>query len=99
MSEEFESSLITIRDEDGTDYKFEQIDALETETGSYVALIPIYDDADETLGDDGELVILKITEEDGEEVLTTIDNDEEADKVADIFVERLSEFYEIEDVE
>ena len=97
MPEEFESNLITIRDEDGADYSFEQIDAIETETGRYVALIPVYDEADESVDDDGELVILKVIEEDGEEVMVTIDDDDEADEIAEIFVERLSEFYEIDD--
>ena len=99
MSEDFESSLITIRDEDGTEYNFEQIDAIETETGRYVALLPVYEDADESMEDDGELVILKVIEEDGEEVMVTIDDDDEADQIADIFIARLSEIYEIEDDE
>ena len=100
MSEINESGLITICDEDGIEYQFEQLDALETEEGQYVALLPVYGEEDGAgLEEDGELVILKVLDEDGEEVLSTIDDDEESDRISEIFISRLSEFYEIDETE
>ena len=97
MSDMYEASLITISDEDGTEYQFEQIDDIDTEDGHYVALLPVYDDDDDVIDDDAELVILKVLEEDGEEVLCTIDDDDESDKISELFISRLSEFYEIDE--
>ena len=47
---------------------------------------------------DGELVILRMEMDDatGEEVLVTIDDEDEYDDVCDFFMDRLEDFYEIE---
>ncbi|MPN45480.1 hypothetical protein SDC9_193047 [bioreactor metagenome] len=78
--------------------EFEHIDTLEYNGGVYVALVPVYNAEDESLEGDGELVILKVLtdEEKGEDVLSTIEDEEEYDEVANQFMERLDDFYEIE---
>ena len=96
---EFGADLVTVQDEDGNEHQFELIDAIETDDGRYVALLPVYDDPAETLNDDGELIILQVMEEDGEEMLVPIEDDEAFDEIADIFEERLSDLYEIEEME
>ena len=48
------------------------------------------------LNSDGSLVILKVVEEDGEEILATIDDDDEYDEIADIFMGRLSDLYDFD---
>ena len=63
----------------------------------YVALLPVYNSAEESLSDSDELVILKIVtdEESGDELLSTIDDDE-YDEIAQVFAGRLEDYYEIE---
>ncbi|NLM79885.1 MAG: DUF1292 domain-containing protein [Clostridiales bacterium] len=95
----FGPDIVTVIDEEGLEHEFEVLDAIETEDGRFVALLPVYDNPSDTLNDDGELLILAVQEEDGEEMLVTIDDDQLFDQIADIFEERLSELYEIEEIE
>ncbi|HOB36844.1 MAG TPA: DUF1292 domain-containing protein [Candidatus Avimonas sp.] len=95
----FGPDIVTVIDEEGLEHEFEVLDAIETEDGRFVALLPVYDNPSDTLNDDGELFILAVQEEDGEEMLVTIDDDQLFDQIADIFEERLSELYEIEEIE
>ena len=69
MSEEFNPDLVSVIDENGVEHVFEELDRIETDTAKYVALLPVYDEAEEILDDDGELIILKVCEEDGETYL------------------------------
>ncbi len=88
--------IITLEDEDGIEHDFEYLDSVKTEDGHFVALIPANQTPEETLGYDGELVIMAVEEEDGEEYLVTIEDDELFDKVSDIFMDRLEEEYDIQ---
>lgn len=99
MAEEFEAGIVKVLDEDGKEHSFELLDAIETEDGRFVALLPIYDEPEESLEDDGELIILKVESEDGEDVLLPIEDDELFDEIGALFEERLEELYEIEEVE
>ena len=94
---EYGVDIISLSDEEGNEYNFEILDRLETEDGEYVALLPIYDDAKEMLDDNGELVIMKVGEENGEEYFENIEDDEEYDTVADAFIARLQDLYEIDE--
>lgn len=86
MSEEFGPNFITLTDEDGNDIELEYVDALELDGQTYMAFFPVVeDDADEEYG----LVILKSVMENGEELLSTLDSDEELDKVYDLFMEQI----------
>ena len=64
-----------------------------------MSLYPVYDDPQQTLEDSGELVILKVVTVDGEEFLETIEDEDEMDEIADIFMERLEEDYDVIDEE
>ena len=88
--------IITLEDEDGIEHEVEYLDSVKTKDGHFVALIPSNQSPEETLQYDGELVIMQVEEEDGEEYLVTIEDDELFDKVADIFMDRLEEEYNIE---
>ncbi len=96
MADEFGADLMTIVDDEGNRHQFELLDAIETDTGRYVALMPVYEQPQDSLQDDGELVILEVTEEDGEELLVTIEDDDVFNEIAGIFEERLSDLYEID---
>ena len=90
MSEEFNPDLVSVIDENGVEHVFEELDRIETDTAKYVALLPVYDEAEEILDDDGELIILKVCEEDGETYLEPIEDDNEFNEIGKIFEERLS---------
>ena len=65
------------------------MDALEHEGQTYMAFFPaVEDEADEESEDYG-LVILKSVTENGEELLSTLDSDEELNRVYDLFMEQI----------
>lgn len=99
MSEEYNPDLVSVVDENGVEHVFEELDRIETDTAKYVALLPVYDEAEEILDDDGELIILKVCEEDGETYLEPIEDDNEFNEIGKIFEERLSEMFLFEDEE
>ena len=93
---DYNPDLITLTDDDGKEFTFEVLDAIETDDGRYLAMLPTYEDPKKMLDDSGELVIVKVVEEDGEEYYTEIEDDDEYETVADAFVDRLEDFFEIE---
>ena len=88
MSEEFGPTFITVTDEDGQELVLEFVDALEHEGQMYQAFFPAETEGEEDDPDAG-LVILKVLHEDGEDVLSTLDSDEELEEVYDLFMESL----------
>ena len=96
MSEEYGNDLVSVLDDEGNEHQFEILDAIETDDGRYAALLPVYSDAEEAIEDDGELVILQVVEENGEDLLTPIEDDAIFDEIAGIFEERLADYYEIQ---
>ena len=90
MSDEFGPNFITITDEDGNDIELEYVDALEHNGVTYRAFFPTADTEEEAeSAQDFGLVILKSVMENGEELLSTLDSDEELDKVYDLFMEQI----------
>ena len=89
MSDEFGPSFITLTDEDGNDIELEYVDALEYEGQTYMAFFPaVEDEADEESEDYG-LVILKSVMENSEELLSTLDDESELEKIYELFMEQL----------
>ncbi len=99
MSEEYGNSLISVLDEDGKEHQFELLDAIETDDGRYVALLPIYTEAESALEDDGELILLEVVNEQGEDLLVPIEDEELFDEIGHIFEERLADYYEINEID
>lgn len=92
MSEAYGPDFITITDEDGKEIELEFIDALEHNGQLYMAFYPTEAEGEEV--DDEEeygLIILKQVVENGEELLSTLDSDEEAEEVYDLFMESILE--------
>ena len=104
MEENFGPDFITVTDEDGNDFELELVDTLEYQGVTYYAMFPAVEEDEETGepkdvdADDEEygLVIMKAIQEDGEELLSTLDSDEELDAVYELFMER---FFQDEDEE
>ena len=92
MQDEFGPNFVTITDEDGNDIELEYVDALEYNGQVYMAFFPVLEDGeDEMDSEDFGLVILKSLTENGEEFLSTLDSDEEAEAVYERFMEQLEE--------
>ena len=90
MSEEFGPNFINLTDEDGNEIELEYVDAIEVDGQTYMAFFPTVDDeADEAAAEEFGLVILKSITENGEELLSTLDSDEELNRVYDLFMEQL----------
>lgn len=88
MSDEFGPTFITVTDEDGNEIALEFIDALEYNGQMYQAFFPAETEDNEDDPDNG-LVILKVLHEDGEDLLSTLDSDEELETVYNLFMESL----------
>ncbi|MBR0141758.1 MAG: DUF1292 domain-containing protein [Ruminococcus sp.] len=95
MSEmnEYTPDLFELIDDEGNKKNFELIDAAELHGEQYFALIPAVED-DDFLNSDNDLVILKSVYENGEEILASIDDDDEFDEVSAFFLGRLQEVLE-----
>ena len=90
MSEEYKNNFVILTDEDGNEKEFEHIDTLEDNGTVYLAFIP----AELNLEEEAEVVILKIVEEDGEELLASVDDDEENLRLYNLFMDRLEDMYD-----
>lgn len=99
MSEEYNPDLVTVMDDDGNEHVFEELDRIETDTARYVALLPYFESAEDMLEDDGEVIVLKVSEENGETFLVEIDNEEEYAEISEIFEERLAELFSFDESE
>jgi uncharacterized protein YrzB (UPF0473 family) len=97
MADESEGAIITLLDEEGNEQEFQHLASLEHEGSTYVALVPAYEEPEEVLDSDGELVILKVVfdEESGEDMLAAIEDDDEFDVVSHKFEDMLEDDYDI----
>ncbi len=99
-TDEYGPDIVSVVDEDGVEHTFEELDRIELDEGKFIALLPVYDDAEDILDDDGELIILSVNEDkDGEIYLEPIEDDALFDKVGNIFEERLADYFEFDDEE
>lgn len=95
--EDYGPDILTVIDDDGNEQQFEVLDRIETdEDKRYVAIVPYYEDVADILQDDGELIILRVIEDEDENILEPIEDEDEFDEIAAIFEERLSEFYDFD---
>ena len=84
MEEELDDVLILV-DEEDQEHPFEVIDMIEVDGNQYAVLTLLEEGAEED-----EAIILKIvTDENGEEMLWDIEDDEEWEKVVDIWNDSL----------
>ena len=91
MSDEFGPDFITVTDEEGNDIELELLEVLEHNGQTYMAFFPaVLEEGDEDSDEYG-MVILKSITENGEEMLSTLDNEEELNEVYDKFMELLFE--------
>lgn len=86
MSEEFGSDIVTIVDDDGNEFVLEFLHTLEYNGEFYIAFLPTdMDEDDEDYG----LIILKVIKENGEEILGSVDDNDELEAVYEEFAKVL----------
>ena len=88
MEDQFGSDFLTIVDEDGQEYELEVLSTLEYDGNTYLAVIPAGEHAEEF---QLEVSILKSVEEDGEDILSAIEDEEELQAVYDLIMDSLYE--------
>ena len=89
MSEEFGPTFITVTDDDGNEIELEFVDAVELDGVTYMAFFPAVTEEEDEADEDNGLVILKRILENGEELLSTPDSDEELERAYDALMECL----------
>ncbi len=94
MSEEYGNDFVVLTDEDGREIELEHLDTVEYNGQTYMAFLP----TEMSLDDAYELIIMKVElEDDGEEMLVTLDDEDEEAEMFQIFSERLEETFEEKD--
>ena len=86
--DQFGSDFITIVDDDGNEYELEVLSELEYNGCTYGAVIPAGESQEEL---QLEVSILKSVDEDGESILSIIEDEEELQAVYDLIMDALYE--------
>lgn len=86
MREEYGPDFISVTDDEGNESELEHLGTLEYQGATYMCFVPAdMDEEDEDFG----LIILKVIEENGEELLADVDDENELNSVYDKFMEEL----------
>ena len=96
---EMQDNIITLKDENGKDIKFEFLDVIEYNNDNYVVLLPVADDGSEE-GD--EVVILReegLTEDGEDESYGTVEDETVLNQVFEIFKEKYKDEFFFQDGE
>lgn len=89
MSDEFGPTFVTITDEDGREIVLEYVASAEVSGDEYRAFFPAESEDETAEEENSGLIILKVVQENGEELLSTCDSDEELSQAYDAFMEVL----------
>ncbi|MBE6912676.1 MAG: DUF1292 domain-containing protein [Ruminococcaceae bacterium] len=90
MDNKFGADIITLTDDEGNEYEFEHIDTIELNSKMYLA----FTEADASNDDENvsEIIILRLDkDENGEEVLSTVDDETELEAAYEAFMEEAME--------
>ena len=82
--EEDTVDIYTLVDEEGNEMEFQLLAEADIDDAHYVALAPMSALTDDN-SEEGDYVILRQDEEDGEKMFSTVDDDETLDRVAEFF--------------
>ena len=92
MSEEYGANFITVTDDDGNEFELEHLDTIEFNGNTYLAFFPaVSEDAEENEEEERGLILMKVIKENGEEILSTLDSEEETEAVYTEFMKTLFE--------
>ena len=94
--ESYDPDIITLTDEENNEFQFEVIDAAGYHDERYLAVVPYKENAEDVVEEDANLIIMRVSEENGEEFLDIVDDDDEIYDVGAMFAERLRDVYDID---
>ena len=94
---DYGADILTLVDDDGVEHQFEVADTMDYEDHQYMALVPVFDEAEELLEDSGELLVLEMVEHDGEGYLEPLADEALFYSIAPLFMERLEEEFDYVD--
>ena len=94
---EYGNDILTLTDDDGNALELEHLDTLEYQGDTYMAFIP----AEMSAEDEYELMILRGEPEEGtgEEILSTVEDEDLLETVFQMFSERLENYFEEQEQE
>lgn len=84
MSEEFGSDFITIVDDEGQEFELELLDTMDYNGQTFMAFLPT--NMDEEDPDYGMIILRSVTDEKGEELFESIDDEDELQDVYEKFM-------------
>ena len=91
-----DANIVVMTDEEGNEHEFEHLDTIEMNSQVYLAFVPagIPEDSEEPT----ELILLKlIKDENGEDILSTIDDETELQDVYNAFMEEIEDLDDFEE--
>jgi len=81
-----DEEVIVLTDEEGNEHEFTIVQVIKVDEKDYAILVPLHGEEEEE-----EAVILRIDQENGEDVLIEIEDEEEFERVAEAWEELLDE--------
>ena len=94
MEEVFAPELITLEDEAGGKHYFEELDRVQVNNATYVALVEVAENENDASDD---IVLLEVQEENGEVWLQPVTDETLFNQIATLFQERLNDMFGFED--
>ncbi len=86
------ADIYTLIDENGDEADFELVDMIEEDGKTYFAFVPYVEDPKQFLEDECEIVVLEgHTTDDDEMFFEPIEDDEEYQRIGEMFLERLND--------
>ena len=98
MNEDFGGDIITIADDEGNQYELDILDVLDVDGVSYTVFVPADIDKMDVNDPDYGLIFLRNREENGEEFFDSVDDQEELDRIYELY-QQLIEAEEEEETE
>lgn len=84
---EIRDDLVTLVDEEGQEHSFMVLDIILVNESEYAIMVPADEGLVDTEADEQEAVIFRIDDNDGEQMLTVVEDDAEWDAVAEAWEE------------
>ena len=97
MNEEFGPDVLTLVDDEGNEHEFEVLDVIDNEDGCFYALLPTFENPQDSVESEGTYYIFDAIEQDGEQQLAEVEDEELLDKLAELFESRFDELYDEEE--
>lgn len=89
MNEDYGSNFITVTDDEGNEFELEHLDTIQYNGETYMAFYPTVTEEDGEEDEDLGLILMKVIHENGEDLLSTLDSDEETEAVYNEFMKEL----------